>query len=395
MYEKNWTLMVNERLRLFETNVAAATVADRQILMNEEKQWSYGGALFYSMAVITTIGFGNWTPKTTAGKLMTMVYAVMGIPLMIICLSYLGTLLAHALRFAYTAVCCFFFSCCFPRKEYAYKSQSALTSVSLEEADFTVDLEEPIEEISAEEHLIGNSENPHQIQILTNSYMLPTMDVNAVDVDPNTQMPLSNVAAEHELNYKAVEKDVSPTFDVNVEIQNISDEHGDGYSANRNLCEEIVTKESFNFLEEEGNTQEDNEECKGSNTKEPVTPSRIPLIGRSQAYEYPLSALAEAKNIWTSALSTRPPTPVPNKRRGGRYKVPIFLVLGILCAYICIGGVAFAAMEGKSFLDGAYFCFVTLATIGFGETHLGKSQESYKNVTTFQDKAGMISDRKG
>ncbi|XP_026684902.1 outward-rectifier potassium channel TOK1-like, partial [Diaphorina citri] len=41
--------------------------------------------------------------------------------------------------------------------------------------------------------------------------------------------------------------------------------------------------------------------------------------------------------------------------------------------YICIGAGVFAAWEEWSFLDGAYFCFVTLSTIGFGDLVPGKS----------------------
>lgn len=48
-------------------------------------------------------------------------------------------------------------------------------------------------------------------------------------------------------------------------------------------------------------------------------------------------------------------------------QVPITIILIILITYICIGTVIFSLWENWSIVDGAYFCFVTLSTIGFGE----------------------------
>lgn len=50
-------------------------------------------------------GHGNMTPRTAEGKLVTMVYALFGVPLMLMCLSSLGGLLAEALQCAYCRVC--------------------------------------------------------------------------------------------------------------------------------------------------------------------------------------------------------------------------------------------------------------------------------------------------
>lgn len=48
-------------------------------------------------------------------------------------------------------------------------------------------------------------------------------------------------------------------------------------------------------------------------------------------------------------------------------QVPISIVLLILICYICLGTVIFAFWENWSIVDGAYFCFVTLTTIGYGD----------------------------
>ncbi|KAG5678879.1 hypothetical protein PVAND_008507 [Polypedilum vanderplanki] len=45
------------------------------------RQWKFTGAFYYVLTVLTTIGYGHSTPSTVYGKLFTMCYAMIGIPL--------------------------------------------------------------------------------------------------------------------------------------------------------------------------------------------------------------------------------------------------------------------------------------------------------------------------
>ncbi|CAF1114149.1 unnamed protein product [Rotaria sordida] len=69
---------------------------------NTIQVWTFSSAMLYSATVITTIGYGNITPKTTEGKIATMIYAMFGIPLMFMCLTYTGDLLAEAFITGYS-----------------------------------------------------------------------------------------------------------------------------------------------------------------------------------------------------------------------------------------------------------------------------------------------------
>ncbi|PAV61257.1 hypothetical protein WR25_15537 [Diploscapter pachys] len=65
------------------------------------QQWTYPGAFMYSLTIITTIGYGNTSAKTNIGKVITMLYAVIGIPLMLLFLTNIGDVMAKIFRFLY------------------------------------------------------------------------------------------------------------------------------------------------------------------------------------------------------------------------------------------------------------------------------------------------------
>ena len=53
--------------------------------------------------------------------------------------------------------------------------------------------------------------------------------------------------------------------------------------------------------------------------------------------------------------------------------VPMYLCLVVMAAYIMGGALLFSLWDGWGYLEGAYFCFVTLTTIGFGDYVTGIS----------------------
>ncbi|KAM4617420.1 potassium channel subfamily K member 4 [Discoglossus pictus] len=72
-----------------EANVTNATSSTR---------WDIGSCFFFAGTVITTIGFGNNSPKTDGGRIFCIFYALVGIPLFGILLAGVGDHLGSALR---------------------------------------------------------------------------------------------------------------------------------------------------------------------------------------------------------------------------------------------------------------------------------------------------------
>ncbi|KAL1418287.1 hypothetical protein MTO96_026029 [Rhipicephalus appendiculatus] len=106
LYKENWTFAVNEHIREFQLRLVAAVKDGYDGKESgREQQWSFSGAFLYSLTVITTIGYGNIAPKTNLGKIVTILYAIVGIPLMLLYLTNIGDILAKAFKYVYRRLC--------------------------------------------------------------------------------------------------------------------------------------------------------------------------------------------------------------------------------------------------------------------------------------------------
>lgn len=106
------------------------------------------------------------------------------------------------------------------------------------------------------------------------------------------------------------------------------------------------------------------------------TPSRIPLIAlnqRTKCREFDEKARdnidqydgrADTADEYPTAMNA---IPTDMDDLPCETQVPIIVIVSILIIYICIGTAIFSIWENWSFVDGAYFCFVTLSTIGFAD----------------------------
>nr|KAG5708105.1 hypothetical protein BaRGS_002841 [Batillaria attramentaria] len=106
-YPENWTAEADRVFRQFQDRMYHAVKWDGWDGQDasEEPKWSFIGALLYSVTIITTIGYGHITPKTVYGRMATIGYAIVGIPLTLLCLANLGTLFGNCFRFLYKHIC--------------------------------------------------------------------------------------------------------------------------------------------------------------------------------------------------------------------------------------------------------------------------------------------------
>ena len=66
----NWTRMVESEMKKFEKEIIKAMKVKGWDGSEDEKKmkWTFPGSLFYSIVLISTIGYGDQTPKTQWGK---------------------------------------------------------------------------------------------------------------------------------------------------------------------------------------------------------------------------------------------------------------------------------------------------------------------------------------
>jgi hypothetical protein len=60
--------------------------------MEDRKMWTFSGSVFFVITLVTTLGYGNFHPRTPHGQLFTVVFGLVGLPVMCYVLSHFGRL---------------------------------------------------------------------------------------------------------------------------------------------------------------------------------------------------------------------------------------------------------------------------------------------------------------
>lgn len=236
--ERTWKARVRAELANYQKEIVSAIKngydgADSS--SGSSKQWSFAGAFLYSLTVITTIGYGNTCPRTKWGKVATIVYAIVGMPLFLLYLSNIGDILARSFKWTYAR-------CCLCRCRKRPRGPPP-----------------PREQIAKKNH-----------------WQMVNLHGGEMDTSSLDQENSSNTG-----------------------------EIGEG--------EEEEEEE-----EDEDDDEEDDGESDGKYDPQRVT-------------------------------------------------VPLTLCFAIMVGYVCGGAFLFSEWEEWDFLDGSYFCFISLSTIGFGD----------------------------
>ncbi|KAH8369833.1 hypothetical protein KR093_001089 [Drosophila rubida] len=103
MREDDWKSLARQKLRKFEDELN--TLAELGLRrFPGQKSFNFVNCIIYCWTVITTIGYGHISPKTSIGRTLTIVYAIIGIPMFLIVLADLGKLFTRSVKFLWAYV---------------------------------------------------------------------------------------------------------------------------------------------------------------------------------------------------------------------------------------------------------------------------------------------------
>ncbi|XP_013775479.1 TWiK family of potassium channels protein 7-like [Limulus polyphemus] len=105
-----WNEKVYTQLREFELYIVGSVnnMSYDGTFNSEEwdRDWTFSKSLLYAVTISSTIGYGHISPDTWLGKVATILYAVIAIPLLLVFLANIGDFMASTFRYVYSRLCC-------------------------------------------------------------------------------------------------------------------------------------------------------------------------------------------------------------------------------------------------------------------------------------------------
>uniref|UniRef100_A0AAG5CU30 Potassium channel domain-containing protein n=2 Tax=Anopheles atroparvus TaxID=41427 RepID=A0AAG5CU30_ANOAO len=147
LYRENWTRLASMEIARFQEQFVNRLLEEMTQINNmqhhaatgssggahdqgygPDNHWTFARAFLYSLTILTTIGYGSVAPRTVLGRMITLAYAVLGIPLTLVYLSSTGGMLAKVARGVFSRVlCCCLCSncgyCCYDEKRMEEKEK--------------------------------------------------------------------------------------------------------------------------------------------------------------------------------------------------------------------------------------------------------------------------------
>lgn len=133
-HKKNYTRKIKEKILEYQMTVIANKESSGG--GQSSAKWTFTGSLVYAVTIVTSIGYGHIYCETDSGKIATMFYAIVGIPMMLVMQFNIGSSMANLFRFIYLKVCCGY--CNYVKKRHIRKNTAALSAIAAKHATVAI-----------------------------------------------------------------------------------------------------------------------------------------------------------------------------------------------------------------------------------------------------------------
>ncbi|XP_053208785.1 TWiK family of potassium channels protein 18-like [Panonychus citri] len=286
---------------------------ERQLLENfksgievevEDVAWTFWDALFFCVTIFTTIGYGHVTLKTDLGRGFTMIYAFIGIPLVLMVLTDLGKLFTRGIKFSFLKIRRFCYAHGFRRVRQAGRTVSA-----------------------------------YQTQYVSGAYNA----IRRLSVPRRSKSKASSKES-------SVVKETTRSNDINLRLPSEDPESAFPMDTTRIYKTPIIYPGEMPSLISPSS---------GVVSSSPLPPP--PVIISSNPTP-PMTAYVESR----PGSPITPETPAPFTV-DDEFNLPVSLALFILVLYILLGSFIFTYTDEWRLFESFYFVYISMSTIGFGD----------------------------
>ncbi|XP_045129641.1 uncharacterized protein LOC123515187 isoform X2 [Portunus trituberculatus] len=285
----------------------------------DDRIWTFWKAMFFCSTITTTIGYGHIFPRTSAGRALTIVYAILGIPIFLILMADFGKVFTRLLKSLFVLV----------RRMYR----------------------------SATCKRVRKTRAVQSVKHPTPTTPTPPL---AVPESSSTEMEKDGEEGEKKKGEEDEEEDEDEEGPVGCRGKRKVREREPFLPEERDrdkMKNGMEIRKNGNWLEEEHREEEEEEE------EEEVRTCCISSAWRKTC-QWCSTTICRRKEM---PAETPQSDDTLEALVDDNFNLPISLALFILLVYIMIGCVIYTMWESWTYFEAFYFIFISMTTIGFGD----------------------------
>ncbi|KHN70643.1 TWiK family of potassium channels protein 7 [Toxocara canis] len=335
----------------------------------DEMLWTYANSIFFATTVITTIGYGNLVPATQFGRVACIVFALFGIPLLLVTIADIGKFLSDLLSFLYRTYRTF------KRK---VRKQSRRISHHYRERSMSQSQQSGSSSIKAGSINLDDIDSDSESSC-EDELRIPVVMVLFVLVAYTAIGGLLFRAWEGWQYFDAFYfcfitmatvgfGDIVPTEQVYMFFTMAYIIFGLSLAT---MCIDLAGTEYIRKIHYLGTKMEDAKGAVMTTVKLRVS-IQVRKQSRRISHHYRERSMSQSQQSGSSSIKAGSINldDIDSDSESScedELRIPVVMVLFVLVAYTAIGGLLFRAWEGWQYFDAFYFCFITMATVGFGD----------------------------